>query len=954
MAASRLPSLLALALLSAASAAALEHRHLVTNEEILAGAFHDAEKDVVEQCGEDECCCVGPSRACWGVCGREINSGEIMTRQSFFYGRFEATFRAAGAPGTLSTIFLLWPPSNLEEGSQWKEIDITIMGKGGGEELHTNVVTGSAWSGDFDNSLEIHKQDPPLADESSGDGGFHNYTVEWTPERLRWMVDDQLVREVEGDVVEKLDQPMHLHFSLWAVKKELAEWAGEFSAANLPLENEYRSVRIFSYDPESSSFSHEWTDDFSTFNDERWVRRTHTFHVNRAHFTADAVTVDGGSLTIGMNEIDGLEHVLTEDEIDKILDTYDCFEEDTDFDIKPLADHDPLGASEASPLSCAKTCLSTSGCESWSQGPWGCFLKGDVPADAQRVKRDNYVSGLRRCHDDDADDQTGVTTTDVTEESAAKFSLPDSCFEKGLVYEGGDLPLPANMTAVVSSKEQCAEACHLIKECVAFTFVQTDDESDQPECSVHDETASEKKVNLAGTGVSGRMACGGEGDEGEEGVLEIDSGPEQVELLSLRVLDLDFGKVTTHVRNRKAAESRLRKTLSESFGVGQKEVEIFRLVEGSVIVLFRIGSNAPTALSETWFKLMQDPSSPVNRDFIIDPSYPPTSFVLLTPTPSPSTPPPELEEPSAADNASSTLTSSNDLQLKPPSNEDESPEAPSTEEGGGEGGTNGDTDGGADGEKEGGMGLGLITTEGEISPTMRWVLIGGGVLLFWIVLASCIWFVYLRCMWWRRALATSVRTYYQTNQRIKTRQQMAATHAHTHRSGHGRTPKKTRTHHTSSHSTNLGHASVSSISSTPPSATWSPFPQTLSDDGSMTPPLQRPPPSSPMHPSSHDPRNSPAAGRGVGHNDLFPSDEGDEHVADVTPAERGRPTDNGGEAGYGPTPRSVADRTRRARGDDGDGVGGVEAVGFPDPAPSSTRADQEGLVEYQPARMPSV
>lgn len=42
---------------------------------------------------------------------------------------------------------------------------------------------------------------------------FHDYRVDWSPQSLRWFVDNQLVREQTSNVP---DDPMKLHFNLWA------------------------------------------------------------------------------------------------------------------------------------------------------------------------------------------------------------------------------------------------------------------------------------------------------------------------------------------------------------------------------------------------------------------------------------------------------------------------------------------------------------------------------------------------------------------------------------------------------------------------------------------------------------------------------------------------------------------------------------------------------------------
>lgn len=49
---------------------------------------------------------------------------------------------------------------------------------------------------------------------------FHDYRVDWTPSSLQWFVDDNLVRTVTTGVP---DDPMQLHFNLWAPDTDFAD-----------------------------------------------------------------------------------------------------------------------------------------------------------------------------------------------------------------------------------------------------------------------------------------------------------------------------------------------------------------------------------------------------------------------------------------------------------------------------------------------------------------------------------------------------------------------------------------------------------------------------------------------------------------------------------------------------------------------------------------------------------
>ncbi len=100
-------------------------------------------------------------------------------------------------------------------------------------ELISNQATGAATQDPFTN----YWNDEPFSDP--GDGQFVNvasldltqfqdYKVEWTPQSMKWYVNNQLVRTQSTNVP---DDPMKLHFNLWAPDSSFAD---AFNAALQP------------------------------------------------------------------------------------------------------------------------------------------------------------------------------------------------------------------------------------------------------------------------------------------------------------------------------------------------------------------------------------------------------------------------------------------------------------------------------------------------------------------------------------------------------------------------------------------------------------------------------------------------------------------------------------------------------------------------------------------------
>ncbi|OAX85505.1 hypothetical protein ACJ72_00093 [Emergomyces africanus] len=142
------------------------------------------------------------------------------TIQSYFYiffGRLEVIMKAAVGKGVISSIVL--QSEDLDEidwewlGGDTTQVQTNYFGKG-------NRTLGARGG--------IHEIDAPMEK-------YHNYTVDWTAERLQWWVDDNLIRTVTYD--EALggknypQTPMTVRLGIWPAGDKqndpgTIEWAG--------------------------------------------------------------------------------------------------------------------------------------------------------------------------------------------------------------------------------------------------------------------------------------------------------------------------------------------------------------------------------------------------------------------------------------------------------------------------------------------------------------------------------------------------------------------------------------------------------------------------------------------------------------------------------------------------------------------------------------------------------
>lgn len=122
------------------------------------------------------------------------------------YGRYSVRFKYDSLPG-YKMAFLLWPSSD-----NWNEGEIDWP-EGG---LDGPMYGGSAVKGSLDSGGM--KFDPAVRRYSlSGPGGWHVATIEWTPGKVKWFLDDRLVGET-GNPAGVPDTPMR-----WTLQVETAD-----------------------------------------------------------------------------------------------------------------------------------------------------------------------------------------------------------------------------------------------------------------------------------------------------------------------------------------------------------------------------------------------------------------------------------------------------------------------------------------------------------------------------------------------------------------------------------------------------------------------------------------------------------------------------------------------------------------------------------------------------------
>ncbi len=132
--------------------------------------------------------------------GKPFTGSEIKTRGWAHYGRYEVTMRPSPVEGILSAFFVYTGP---HFGDPVSEIDFEFKGEDTTQVLLT-YHTPEGSDGEFvDLGFDAALED-------------HDYAFEWEPDRIRWYVNDVLLREVETGEIGMPTAAGQIYMSVWS------------------------------------------------------------------------------------------------------------------------------------------------------------------------------------------------------------------------------------------------------------------------------------------------------------------------------------------------------------------------------------------------------------------------------------------------------------------------------------------------------------------------------------------------------------------------------------------------------------------------------------------------------------------------------------------------------------------------------------------------------------------
>lgn len=220
---------------------------------------------------------------------KDYKGAELRTIASYTYGRFEVRMQSAAGSGMLSSFFTYH-----DGGGAWNEIDLEILGQYD-DEVQFNTITPGQVNHVHDFGVDFNPHE-----------GFHVYAFEWTPNSVAWFVDDDLAVYDSGGHISQLNLAQKIMMNMWI--PDYPSWVGPWNDDILPLYAFYDWVSYSSYTPgtgdtgSGNNFTHQWTDNFETWDQTRWQKATHTWWGNNCDFTPQNVVFQDGYMILCLTD----------------------------------------------------------------------------------------------------------------------------------------------------------------------------------------------------------------------------------------------------------------------------------------------------------------------------------------------------------------------------------------------------------------------------------------------------------------------------------------------------------------------------------------------------------------------------------------------------------------------------------------------------------------------------
>lgn len=167
---------------------------------------------------------------------------EVRSKDTLEYGRVRARIKFASGSAVVSSLVTIYTPWPADD---WNELDVECLGAMPASlEYNAQVYTGPPTTPPVAESV---RPTPDVFRDTLGFDptlDFHVYTIEWTPEHARFLVDDE-ERHRWSRNIDRMRLPQNVLLTIWASSS--SGWAGPVTDATANAAATYDWVELYEY-----------------------------------------------------------------------------------------------------------------------------------------------------------------------------------------------------------------------------------------------------------------------------------------------------------------------------------------------------------------------------------------------------------------------------------------------------------------------------------------------------------------------------------------------------------------------------------------------------------------------------------------------------------------------------------------------------------------------------------
>jgi len=175
---------------------------------------------------------------------KQFLGAEVRSRDTLTYGRVKARIKFASGSAVISslvTIYTPWPADN------WNEFDVECLGAPPvtlqyNSQVYAGPPTTPPVTTPVSPTPDVFLD--TLAFDPTAD--FHVYTVEWTPDSAKYLIDDE-VRLTWTRNIALMNLPQNVLLTIWA--SSASSWAGPVTDATSQAAATFDWVELYRYTP---------------------------------------------------------------------------------------------------------------------------------------------------------------------------------------------------------------------------------------------------------------------------------------------------------------------------------------------------------------------------------------------------------------------------------------------------------------------------------------------------------------------------------------------------------------------------------------------------------------------------------------------------------------------------------------------------------------------------------